>query len=71
MNSLFLVVGCLGFFYKNSHRDPAFMAFLLEHRNLLHASCLSRSKAAGREEDGSEDSWIEVGADLFFLANPC
>jgi hypothetical protein len=24
MNSLFLAVGCLGFFYKNSHRDPAF-----------------------------------------------
>jgi hypothetical protein len=24
MNSLFLTVRCLDFFYKNSHRDPAF-----------------------------------------------
>jgi hypothetical protein len=24
MNSLFFVVGCLGFFYKNIHREPSF-----------------------------------------------
>jgi hypothetical protein len=50
MNILFLAVGCLGFFYKNSHRDPAFT--ILSPGVPPPSSCLLPFKEQGGWQGG-------------------
>jgi hypothetical protein len=70
MNSLFLAIDV----YVSSIKQPTVTQPLIVFSYTATFSTpyvFQGARRPGREEDGSEDSWIEVGADLFSHANPC
>jgi hypothetical protein len=70
MNRLFLAVGCYVCSIKQPTVTQPFIVFSCA-ATFSMPSVFQGARRPGREEERSEDSWIEVGADLFSRANPC